>query len=571
MTSPIPKSESKTSLLKSDGSSRRSTRDKLPSRPHGRDEPGLVRSVGDDPGSQDYQETDASSRRPLCHPGANGHRMNGLRRRQSHGGSESHQPPSEADSNINHSRKPSRTSNGRPVRSLSQGEGGQAIAHREKHSNASNEREEDLDPFEEGGPTIAYRKKSSRTSNGSADSHQLPADTHSQRNSRASRHHQRQGHPQEHANQIQHHPSHHHHHQPGDNHTHLQLHPSAVQQHHRASPHHHQNPSHRSPHHPPSQQQSSPKQAHPSPVQRRPSPSHLYPSFQQEPPPVGSPGEEEQKLPQESSNGQRDRSSRDPVKTPERSSPQLGTPSSKSPAKTGGSTQSLEVDPLFQQLNPILSSVFGQIRHDEKASYSAVQTSEDRMSVFEPHGPLMVLAQNCAVMHNLLGPACIFLRKGFAEHRLPDRELRPEEIEELRDAFKEFDKDKDGYISCKDLGNCMRTMGYMPTEMELIELSQQINMNLGGHVDFDDFVELMGPKLLAETADMIGVKELRDAFKEFDTNGDGEISTSELREAMKKLLGQQVGHRDIEDIIRDVDLNGDGQVDFEEFVRMMSR
>ncbi|XP_058474183.1 calcium-binding protein 1-like isoform X2 [Solea solea] len=152
-----------------------------------------------------------------------------------------------------------------------------------------------------------------------------------------------------------------------------------------------------------------------------------------------------------------------------------------------------------------------------------------------------------------------------------DRQLRPEEMDELREAFKEFDKDKDGFIGCKDLGNCMRTMGYMPTEMELIELSQQINMNLGGHVDFEDFVELMGPKLLAETADMIGVKELRDAFKEFDTNGDGQISTAELREAMKKLLGQQVGHRDLEDILRDIDLNGDGHVDFEEFVRMMSR
>lgn len=94
----------------------------------------------------------------------------------------------------------------------------------------------------------------------------------------------------------------------------------------------------------------------------------------------------------------------------------------------------------------------------------------------------------------------------------------------------------------------MRTMGYMPTEMELIELSQQINMNrkqrqikfcstcialfdaaqevrnilcliVGGHVDFEDFVELMGPKLLAETADMIGVKELRDAFKEVSEVG----------------------------------------------------
>ncbi|XP_027517365.1 calcium-binding protein 1 isoform X3 [Pipra filicauda] len=264
------------------------------------------------------------------------------------------------------------------------------------------------------------------------------------------------------------------------------------------------------------------------------------------------------------------RSSRESLKLSEGASP-LSKSSSKCSTKSSGSDRSEEADPLIQQLHPMLSSVFGQIRHDEKTSYKAVQTSEEGSSACEYQGPLMVLAQNCAVMHNLLGPACIFLRKGFAENRLPDRELRPEEIEELREAFKEFDKDKDGFINCRDLGNCMRTMGYMPTEMELIELSQQINMNLGGHVDFEDFVELMGPKLLAETADMIGVKELRDAFREFDTNGDGEISTSELREAMKKLLGQQVGHRDIEEIIRDVDLNGDGRVDFEEFVRMMSR
>ncbi|XP_049324336.1 calcium-binding protein 1b isoform X1 [Astyanax mexicanus] len=220
---------------------------------------------------------------------------------------------------------------------------------------------------------------------------------------------------------------------------------------------------------------------------------------------------------------------------------------------------------LDTHLHPIVQSVFGQ---DRKRSYKAVQSCDEAPPSSDA---LVALAHNSTYMHNVLGPACIFLRKGFAESRQADRELRPEELDELREAFKEFDKDKDGFIGCKDLGNCMRTMGYMPTEMELIELSQQINMNLGGHVDFEDFVELMGPKLLAETADMIGVKELRDAFKEFDTNGDGQISTAELREAMKKLLGQQVGHRDLEDILQDIDLNGDGHVDFEEFVRMMSR
>ncbi|XP_045343171.1 calcium-binding protein 2 isoform X3 [Leopardus geoffroyi] len=186
-------------------------------------------------------------------------------------------------------------------------------------------------------------------------------------------------------------------------------------------------------------------------------------------------------------------------------------------------------------------------------------------------------------------------------HRGPkDRELRPEEIEELQIAFQEFDRDRDGYIGYRELGACMRTLGYMPTEMELIEISQQISTCLrpapspvlqgpwpwleqlggpgkrdastgGGKVDFEDFVELMGPKLLAETADMIGVRELRDAFREFDTNGDGRISLGELRAALKALLGERLSQREVDEVLHDIDLNGDGLVDFEEFVRMMSR
>ncbi|XP_070704197.1 calcium-binding protein 5b [Pempheris klunzingeri] len=163
--------------------------------------------------------------------------------------------------------------------------------------------------------------------------------------------------------------------------------------------------------------------------------------------------------------------------------------------------------------------------------------------------------------------ACIFLRGGTRRTRT----LTNDEIEELREAFVEFDKDKDGFITCKDLGNLMRTMGYMPTEMELIELSQNINMNLGGRVDFDDFVELMTPKLLAETAGMIGLKELKEAFREFDIDGDGAITSDELRHAMMKLLGEHASPKEIDQVVREADNNGDGTVDFEEFVKMMAQ
>ncbi|NXN63418.1 CABP4 protein, partial [Himantopus himantopus] len=144
-----------------------------------------------------------------------------------------------------------------------------------------------------------------------------------------------------------------------------------------------------------------------------------------------------------------------------------------------------------------------------------------------------------------------------------ERELSPEELDELLDAFKEFDTDQDGYISYKDLGACMRTLGYMPTEMELIEISQHVKMRMGGRVDFEDFVQMMGPKLREETAHMVGVRELRIAFREFDMNGDGEISSAEMREAIAALLGEQLKAQEVDEILQDVDLNGDGRVDFD--------
>ncbi|XP_056265597.1 calcium-binding protein 1-like [Pseudoliparis swirei] len=182
-----------------------------------------------------------------------------------------------------------------------------------------------------------------------------------------------------------------------------------------------------------------------------------------------------------------------------------------------------------------------------------------------------------------------FLNKLFGQ----DRELMPEELDELQEAFKEFDYDADGFLHYKDIAGCMRAMGYMPTEMELIEIIQQIKMRCGsclligshsgvrldacevkseapggGHVDFDDFCELMGPRILAETAHMVGLKELRCAFRQFDCDGDGKISLEELKEAMKSLLGEKLKKGELEEILSDIDLNKDGNIDFDGLAKL---
>ena len=50
---------------------------------------------------------------------------------------------------------------------------------------------------------------------------------------------------------------------------------------------------------------------------------------------------------------------------------------------------------------------------------------------------------------------------------------------------------------------------------------------------------------------------------QFDMDGDGEITTEELRSAMMKLMGEHMNRREIDAIVKEADDNGDGTVDFE--------
>ncbi|KAF8008140.1 hypothetical protein BT93_K1970 [Corymbia citriodora subsp. variegata] len=66
-----------------------------------------------------------------------------------------------------------------------------------------------------------------------------------------------------------------------------------------------------------------------------------------------------------------------------------------------------------------------------------------------------------------------------------------DEEEELKEAFKVFDKDQDGYISPSELRHVMINLGEKLTEEEVQQMISEADMDGDGQVDFEEFVKLM--------------------------------------------------------------------------------
>lgn len=142
--------------------------------------------------------------------------------------------------------------------------------------------------------------------------------------------------------------------------------------------------------------------------------------------------------------------------------------------------------------------------------------------------------------------------------------LSEQQISNFMEAFIMFDKDGDGTINTKELGHLMRSLGQNPTEEELEDMINEVDVD-GNHViDFTEFLQLMANKSKDEDYE----SELREAFKVFDRDGNGYISSQELRYVMMN-MGEKLTEAEVEEMIKNGDIDGDGQLDIEEFIKMM--
>ncbi|KAI5710262.1 hypothetical protein M8J76_017006 [Diaphorina citri] len=143
--------------------------------------------------------------------------------------------------------------------------------------------------------------------------------------------------------------------------------------------------------------------------------------------------------------------------------------------------------------------------------------------------------------------------------------LNEDQVSEFKEAFMLFDKDEDGKVTVAELGVVMRSLGQRPTETELRDMVNEVDQDGNGTIEFNEFLQMMSKKM--KGAD--GEDELKEAFKVFDKNNDGLISSLELRHVMTH-LGEKLSEEEVDDMIKEADLNGDGVVDYKEFVTILT-
>jgi calmodulin len=66
--------------------------------------------------------------------------------------------------------------------------------------------------------------------------------------------------------------------------------------------------------------------------------------------------------------------------------------------------------------------------------------------------------------------------------------------EELREAFKVFDKDGNGFISASELRSVMASLGEKLTDEEVEEMMREADADGDGQVNFEEFVRMMNSK-----------------------------------------------------------------------------
>jgi len=142
--------------------------------------------------------------------------------------------------------------------------------------------------------------------------------------------------------------------------------------------------------------------------------------------------------------------------------------------------------------------------------------------------------------------------------------MRPTHFHQLELVFKEMDENKDGIVTYEEFEKVVTSVKDINIEQQYIQkIFEELNIDDKKGICFEDLLNALVHDYLVECDE-----RLYAAFRELDSDDDGKIDTSQLKEALQNM--DPLGEYDrAMDIISNESLEQNGIIDYEQFLLLL--
>merc|ERR1719187_532067 len=141
-------------------------------------------------------------------------------------------------------------------------------------------------------------------------------------------------------------------------------------------------------------------------------------------------------------------------------------------------------------------------------------------------------------------------------------------VQDVKNAFRKFDSNGDGHLDRSELKQLLISSGKNVSDQEVAALFAQGDVDGDGMIDIQEFVKMMFPAatttLTKVQQSFKNLNDVKAAFRRFDSDGDGHISRTELRQVMSSF-----SEAEVDSIFALGDKDQSGGIDYQEFIALM--